>query len=121
MYIMGFTYVKVRVYNSDLTKSEATELLADSGAIFTSIPRDKLEKIGLKPFARRKLKVYGGGVVERDTGVAVIEYEGTRAGAPVVFGEQKDTPILGATTLEALGYQIDPVTKKLKPIELLMV
>jgi len=33
----------------------------------------------------------------------------------------EDTPILGATALECLGYQPDPVTKKLKPIELLKV
>jgi predicted aspartyl protease len=119
---MGFTYVKVRVYNpADLARSEVVELLVDSGAIFTSIPQSVLEKIGVKPVARRKLKVYGGGIVERDTGVGIIEYEGVRAGAPVIFGKQEDTSILGATTLEALGYQVDPVTKKLKPIELLMV
>jgi predicted aspartyl protease len=119
---MGFTHVKVRVCNpADLAKSEVVELLVDSGAVFTSIPRSVLEKIGIKPVARRKLRVYGGGIVERDTGVSIIEYESVRAGAPVIFGGPEDTPILGATTLEALGYQVDPVTKKLKPVELLMV
>jgi len=119
---MDFTYVKVRVNNpADLAKSDMIELLVDSGAIFTSVPRTTLEKLGLKPIARRKLKVYGGTVVERDIGVAVIEYGGNLAGVPVIFGELEDTPILGATSLEALGYQVDPITKQLKPIELLMV
>ncbi|GAI21288.1 unnamed protein product, partial [marine sediment metagenome] len=36
-------------------------------------------------------------------------------------GEKEDLPILGVTALESLGYQIDPVTKKLKPVELLMI
>jgi hypothetical protein len=40
---------------------------------------------------------------------------------PIVFGEPEDIPVLGATALESLGYQIDPVSKKLKPVELLMV
>ena len=35
--------------------------------------------------------------------------------APVFFGAAKDTPVLGATALEALGYQVDPVSKELKP------
>jgi len=119
---MGFTYVKVRIENpADSAKSDTVELLVDSGAIFTSIPRITLEKLGLKPVARRKLRVYGGAIVERDIGVAVIEYEGSRAGAPLIFGEPEDTSILGATSLEALGYQVDPVTKQLKPTELLMV
>jgi len=119
---MGFTYVKVRVCNPTvLARSEVVELLADSGAIFTSISRAVLERLGLKPITRRKLKVYGGTVVERDIGVAVLEYGDSRAGAPVIFGEPQDTPILGATSLGALGYQVDPVTEQLKPIELLMI
>jgi len=52
---------------------------------------------------------------------AVVEYEGKRAVVPVIFGGPEDTPVLDATALESLGYQLDPATKKLKPIELLMV
>jgi predicted aspartyl protease len=118
---MRFTYVQIRVYSPDLTKSEKIELLVDSGAIFTSIHRHILERLGLKPITRRKLRVYGGAIVERDIGGAVIEYENKRAVVPIVFGEPDDTPILGATSLEALGYELDPTTKKLKPVELLMI
>ena len=59
----------------------------DSGALFTAIPRAMLEGLGLRPVARRKLRVFGGDIIERDMSGAVV----------------------------------DPVTKKLKPIELLMV
>jgi len=119
---MGFTYVKVRVYDpADMSRSATVDLLVDTGVIFTSIPRGILEGLGLKPLDRRRLKVYGGAIVERDAGVAVLEYGGIRTGAPVIFGEPEDTPVLGATSLEALGYQVDPVTKQLKPTELLMI
>jgi aspartyl protease family protein len=118
---MGFTYVTVRVYSIDLTKWEDVEVLVDSGALLTSIPRSVLERLGSKPIARRKLRVYGGGLVERDIGGVVVEYEGQRAIVPVIFGEEGDIPVLGVTALEALGYQIDPISKKLKPTELLMV
>jgi hypothetical protein len=33
----------------------------------------------------------------------------------------KDAAALGTTALGALGYQVDPVTKQLKPVELLML
>lgn len=119
---MGFTRIKVNVYNpADMSKSYAVELLVDTGAIFTSVPRSLLEKLGLKPIDRKRLRVYGGAVVERDVGVVILEYEGSRAGAPVIFGEPDDSPVLGATSLEALGYQVDPTTKRLKPTELLMI
>jgi predicted aspartyl protease len=39
----------------------------------------------------------------------------------VIFAEEADTPILGATALEAMGLQVDPVTKELEPLELLML
>jgi len=119
---MGFTYVKIHLHNpADLTKSEPIELLADTGAIFTSVPSNLLKELGIIPGARRKLKIYGGAIVEREIGGAVVEYEDKRAVVPVIFGEPEDVPILGATALESLGYQVDPVTKELKPIELLMV
>jgi predicted aspartyl protease len=34
------------------------EVLVDSGALFTSIPRSTLEKLGLKPIARQKFRAY---------------------------------------------------------------
>lgn len=118
---MGFAYIALRVYSVDLSSVEEVEVLVDSGALFTSIPRSTLERLGLKPVARRRLRVYGGGVVERDIGGAAVEYGERRAVVPVVFGEPEDTPVLGATALESLGYQVDPVSKMLKPIELLMI
>jgi predicted aspartyl protease len=54
-------------------------------------------------------------------GAVIIKYKEAMAGVTVIFAEEKDTPVLGATALEALGYQVDPTTKQLKPVELLMV
>jgi clan AA aspartic protease len=119
---MGFTYIKVRVSNPlKAEKFKDVDLLVDSGAIFTSIPREVLEELGLSPIDREKLRVYGGGIVERDVGWALVEYGGKRRVVPVIFGEKGDASVLGATSLEALGYQVDPVTKRLRPVELLMV
>jgi clan AA aspartic protease len=115
---MGFT--KVTVLLRGPKGSERVELLADTGALLTSVPREILERVGIVPFGKRKLKTYGG-TVEREVGAAEIEYEGVRIGTTVIFGEKGDEPILGVTALEALGYEVDPVTKKLKPTELLMV
>jgi clan AA aspartic protease len=115
---MGFTRVAVLLHGPE--GSERVELLADTGAILTSVPREILERIGVAPFGRRRLKTYGG-VVEREVGAATIEYKGVRTVASVIFGERGDEPILGVTALEALGYEVDPVTKRLKPTELLMV
>lgn len=119
---MGLTYIEVNLYNpADSEKSAKVNLLVDSGALFTSVPEELALGLGLKPVERRKLKVYGDTAVERDIGGAVIEYQGHRATVPIVFGELQDTSVLGVTALESLGYELDPVTKKLRPVELLMI
>lgn len=119
---MSFTYVEVNLYNPASPEKKAkVKLLVDSGALFTSIPPELVQTLGLEPIERRRLRVYGGTVLERDIGGAIIEYQGHRAAAPVIFGEPQDMPVLGVTALESLGYELDPVTKKLKPVELLML
>jgi predicted aspartyl protease len=119
---MGFTYVNIKIYSLvDISHSKSIELLVDSGALFTSAPRSLFLELGITPITRRELKVYGGGSVQRDIGGAMVEYDSERAIVPVIFGEPEDIPVLGITALESLGYQLDPVRKKLVPVELLMV
>ncbi len=119
---MGFTYAKVRLVNPSQTeKKRELELLVDTGAILTAVPRPLLVELGVKPVGSRKMRVFGGETIEREVGVVLISYDGAVAGITVIFADEKDTPVLGATALEALGYQVDPVTKKLKPTELLMI
>jgi len=118
---MGFTYVKVTVINPVNALESDVELLVDTGAVLTAVPRKILESLGIKPIGERKLRVFGGQVLERGVGAALIRYSEVQAGVTIVFAEEEDTPVLGATALEALGFQVDPVTKRLKPVELLMI
>ncbi|MFQ6085268.1 MAG: retroviral-like aspartic protease family protein [Candidatus Bathyarchaeia archaeon] len=119
---MGFTRVEVAICNpADLTKRRKIKILVDTGAIYTVVPRGMLNDIKIEPRGRRKFRLADGRMIERDVGVAIVEYKGFVGGISVVFGDPEDEPILGATALEALGLEVDPVTKKLKPAVLLMV
>jgi len=118
---MGFTQVKVTIINPVSALESTVDLLVDTGALLTSVPRKILESLGVKPIGKRKLRVYGGQVIEREVGAALVKYGDVQAGVTVLFAEEKDTPVLGATALEALGYEVDPITKQLKPVELLMI
>jgi predicted aspartyl protease len=102
-----------------MSRYEDVELLVDSGALFTSIPRSILEKLGLKPIARYRLRTFSGEVVERDVGGAIIEYESRRAVVPVVFGESGDAQVLGVTTLETLWLPARPCNKEVETCRIL--
>jgi len=115
---VGRVYVRVRIYNTaDLAHGKEVELLVDSGSIHTVVPSEVLEELKIKPIGEMDVKVFGGGTVRRKYGIAVVGYENKFRGITVVFGEDKDTPVMGVPLLEQLGYVVDPISRKLIPIE----
>lgn len=118
---MGFTHVEVDVANpGDPAKHAIVEFVVDTSALLTVIPRPVLAQLGIQPQAERLFKGFGG-IVRRQIAVAQFLYQGDFAGASVVFGEVGDTPVLGVTALEALGYQVDPVNERIVRVESLML
>jgi hypothetical protein len=39
---------------------------------------------------------------------------------PAIFGEEGDSCLLGALTLEALGFSLDPLRRELNPLPMLL-
>ena len=106
----------MRIYNTvDLTHGKEVELLVDSGSIHTVIPSEVLEELKIKPIEEMDVEVFRGVIVRRKYGIAVVEYENKFRGITVVFGEDKDTPVMGVALLEQLGYVVDPISRKLVP------
>ena len=119
---MGFTTVEVAIHNPQTpARYQRVNMIADTGAMYSLIPRQILEALGIKPLQRRNFTLANGERIQRDFGGALYRIGDRQGHAPVIFGEGQDRPLLGVTTLEALGLQVDPVTKELKPIELLLL
>jgi aspartyl protease family protein len=119
---MGYVKVKVKLRNVRSPELEIeAELLADTGAIYTVLRREKLERLKVEPKGKRRFKTADGRILERDVGVTEIEVGGQSTYSTVVFGEESDAEVLGVTTLEELGLQVDPVSGELKPLELLLL
>ncbi len=105
----------------DEQRSAHVELLVDAGAMISFVPRDILEKLGIPKQSRRAFRLASGQLIERDVGGAIFGWNGYTSVAPVVFGEPGDESLLGVTALEAMGLEVDPVSKTLKPTDLLAV
>ena len=117
---MGFLRVRVRVANpQQRERSAEVELLVDSGATFTVVPKELVEQTALSPEAVRRLRTADGRQLERQQGLAYLEADGHAATVPVIFGDEGDIPVLGVTTLEILGLAFDPVKRELRPSEYL--
>lgn len=119
---MGYVKVAAKIYNpADRSKPIQLDLLADTGAIYTAIPASLLEKLNIKPTSTRKFKLANGKVEHYPTGEAYVEIAGEGATSIIAFLPEDATPLLGVTTLELLGLQVDPTTGELRPLELLLL
>ncbi|MEM2912541.1 MAG: retroviral-like aspartic protease family protein [Candidatus Bathyarchaeia archaeon] len=119
---MGYVRVKATVRNIYEPQLQTElELIADTGAIYTIINRQYLEMLQIKPTGKRQFKIADGKLITRQIGIAQIEIQNEVTHSIVVFGEPEDAQVLGVTTLEELGLQVDPITGQLKPLELLLL
>ncbi len=118
---MGYVRVRARLWNVEAGGAvKEVELLADTGAIYSALPRSVLEELGIKPMGRRRFRLANNQVLERDVGIVGIEVEGLKTHTIAIFGDE-GVFLLGVVTLEELGLQVDPVQGELKPLELLLM
>ena len=110
---------KVKVFNSkEPNRCFEEEFWVDTGALYSFIPEDYLEKIGVEPSGKRNLILADGQNDTRLLGFCdfqLEELEG-RVPCPVIFGPKGSLLLLGATALENFGVEVDPIQKKLKPM-----
>jgi clan AA aspartic protease len=118
---MGLTVLKVEVGNpSTPEKTEEVEFLVDSGAIYSVVPTHILDSLGIKPITREEFRLANGETIVRKKGIALFKYGKRIGGADVIFGEEGDSELLGAFTLEALGLALDPLRRELKPLPMIL-
>lgn len=99
-------------------ESETLDALVDTGSTFSAIPRAILERLGVVPFARSRLRLANGQVVEADLGEVTAEIDGLeRRTIFCVFAESGAPPSLGAHALEGFMLGVDPDGKRLVPVE----
>lgn len=106
---------------SDFSKKFEVDLLADTGFTYTVIPRSILKRLGANSTRTAKLRLADKKVIEKTLGEIWIEIDGFKATAtPVIFGEE-DALLLGSVTMEQLGLAPDPIERRLKPVEALLM
>ena len=118
---MGLIVLEVEVGNpSNPEVTEKLEFLIDSGAIYSVVPAQVLETLGLKPLSEHEFRLADGTKIVRKKGIALFKYGDKIGGADVIFGEEGDSVLLGAFTLEALGLALDPLKRELRPLPMIL-
>ena len=118
---MGLTVLEIEVGNpADPEITEEIEFLIDSGAIYSVVPTPILQNLGIDPLTEQEFRLADGSKIVRKKGIALFKFGDQIGGADVIFGEEGDSVLLGAFTLEALGLALDPLRRELKPLPMML-
>ncbi len=106
-------WTKAKISSEDGAITMEVEVLVDTAATLTVIPRNVANALNLR-FSGGSSVITGGGRVELDRSRAWVEILGRRDLVPVLISDSINKVLIGVTTLEILGLQVDPVAGELR-------
>jgi len=110
---MGHFRVPVQVGSRTGEHLESLEALVDTGATFTLIPREVLERVGVVPEEEWPFELADGREVRYPVAWVQIRIGARTQPTIAVFGERGSEPTLGVVTLESFLLAVDPVHHRL--------
>ena len=112
---MGFISISSRVGSPDKTKIKEVKFLIDTGSWYMVLQPTIAKEIGIESVGRTKLTLADKREVEADLAPVYVEVLGREM---ITMAAILDTPepLLGTSTLEALGLALDPTTGEVKPV-----
>jgi len=116
---MGVTYVE-GVVTGPTGTSLTTRLLVDSGATYSLLRHEDWHTLGLEPKRVLTFTLADGTTVERRVSECHIALPQGEGHTPVILGEPGDEALLGVVTLEILGLVLNPFSRTLQPMRMLL-
>jgi predicted aspartyl protease len=118
---VGLTYIegRIRVAGSR-QRARRVRFLVDSGAVYSVLREEDWRALGLKPERELEFVLADGTTLTRGVSECVFEIQGQRATSPVVLGETEDEALLGAVTFETLGLMLNPLSRTLQPMRMVL-
>jgi aspartyl protease family protein len=94
-------------------RRELADVLVDTGADLTMIPRRVLEDLRIAVEKQIRFETATGAEMVRDVGHAIVHANGQETNDEVIFGEENDLVLLGARSLQGLNMKVDLVRRRL--------
>ena len=116
MYVMGVFSVTIAIGDPQGERFKELQALVDTGATWTWVPGDILERLGYRPAFKRQLTTADNRRIDRDGAEVLVRIAGETLHTICIFGDPESQVLLGATTLEQFSVAPDPVTERLVPV-----
>ena len=118
---MGPFYIPIDLWDEQGANWRTLDALVDTGASTTSIPASVLQELGVRPVATERFRFAQGEVRELPVGYTWIRFAGKELVTQVIFNSEGTSPLLGALALEGAYMAVDPVGKRLIPVDGLLM
>ena len=116
---MGLTYMVLNVEGVK-GKTKNVRFLIDSGATYSVLPEADWKKLGLKTKRTLSFTLADGTVIERNVSECLMKCRFGEGHTPVILGERGDKALMGAVTLEILGLVLNPFSRELQPMRMML-
>jgi len=119
---MGHVRVTIRIANP-ARRQEAVEVdgaLVDTGATWTTLPRDIADRLGLDIVDQVQTET-AAGEISVDHSFALVEYDGKQSVSDVLINDHLREVLVGVVTLEGLRLAVDPRSGRLVDTKLLLM
>ena len=113
---MGTFTVPIEVGDLEGNNFAAMDALVDTGATYSMVPRDVLAELNVSSHETDYFSLADDSIVEYHLGYARLRFQQREVIAIVIFALEGSTPLLGVTTLERVGFGVDPVHERLVPV-----
>jgi clan AA aspartic protease len=114
---MGTFQVEVTIRNLyESGRTRTLSVLVDTGATYTTLPKDVVEALGCQPIGTRRVLLANGREEEWSVGAILLTLEGQEGPTFCLIGPNGGPALLGAVTLEEFALGVDPVAKRLVPV-----
>ena len=119
---MGTFNVEIGIGRCDRDEWVTLDALVDTGAFVTSAPASLLRELGVEPMRKQEFELADGEMREMEVGQTWVHIGDREVITLVLFNDEGSMPLLGALTLEGVFIRmgVDPVEKKLVPVDGLM-
>ncbi len=116
---MRVTYIEGAVVGPTDTEAEV-EFLVDSGATYALVPYNTWNQLQLIPTREMTFTLADGTHLQRSISRCYILLPQGEDYTPVILGEPGDEALLGVVTLEILGLVLNPFSRTLHPMRMLL-
>ncbi len=103
------------IYEPDGIQSRRLNGVVDTRRLYSIVPREILESLGVEREHYRRFRREDGFVRQLGVGLVRMELQGKTSRAHIVFGDDRHETVIGSMTLAAFALAADPAQQQLVP------